>query len=77
VTSKVAIGLEYYASLGPVGHFDRGRDQQQQLFPVLDLDLGPRWEFNAGVGFGLTPSTDRLIVKIMLGYRFDWGGGHK
>jgi len=77
VTSKVAIGLEYYGSLGPLGHFDRSRDQQHQLFPVLDLDLGPRWEFNAGVGFGLTPSTDRLIVQMILGYRFDWSGGHK
>jgi hypothetical protein len=78
VTPKVAIGLEYYGALGPVTHFDPGRDQQHQLFPVIDLDLGPKWEFNFGVGFGLTPSTDRLIVKMILGYRFEWGGGaHK
>ena len=78
VTPKVAIGLEYYGALGPVTHFDRAHDQQHQLFPVIDLDLGPKWEFNAGVGFGLTPSTDRLIIKMILGYRFDWGGGgHK
>jgi hypothetical protein len=44
---------------------------------VIDLDLGPKWEFNAGVGFGLTPSTDRLIIKMILGYRFDWGGGER
>jgi hypothetical protein len=73
VTPKVAVGLEYYGALGPVTHFDRRRDQQHQLFPVIDLDLGPKWEFNLGVGFGLTPSTDRLIVKMILGYRFDWG----
>jgi len=78
VTPKVAIGLEYYGALGPVTNFDRGRDQQHQLFPVIDLDLGPKWEFNFGVGFGLTPSTDRLIIKMILGYRFEWGGGtHK
>src|SRR5207244_12829462 len=52
VTPKVAIGLEYYGALGPVTNFDRGRDQQHQLFPVIDLDLGPKWEFNFGVGFG-------------------------
>jgi len=74
-TPTVAIGLEYYGSLGRVTHFDRPRDQQHQLFPVIDLDLGPRWEFNAGIGFGLTPSTDRLIVKMILGYRFNWAGG--
>src|SRR6266478_3562155 len=77
VAPKVALGLEYYGSLGPVTHFNRAHDQQHQLFPVIDLDLGPKWEFNFGVGFGLTPSTDRLIVKMILGYRFDWGGGHK
>jgi hypothetical protein len=78
VTPKAAIGLEYYGALGPVTHFDRTHDQQHQLFPVIDLDLGPKWEFNAGIGFGLTPSTDRLIFKMILGYRFDWGGdGHK
>jgi hypothetical protein len=44
---------------------------------VLDLDLGPRWEFNFGVGAGLTPSTDRLIVKLILGYRFDLSSGSR
>jgi hypothetical protein len=78
LTPKVAIGVEYYGALGPVTHFDRAHEQQHQLFPVIDLDLGPKWEFNAGIGFGLTPSTDRLIIKMILGYRFDWGGGgHK
>ena len=75
VTPKVALGLGYYGALGPVTHFDSGRDQQHQLFPVIDLDLGPKWEFNFGIGFGLTPSTDRLTIKMILGYRFDWGGG--
>jgi hypothetical protein len=77
VAPKVALGLEYYGSLGPVTHFNRAHDQQHQLFPVIDLDLGPKWEFNFGVGFGLTPSTDRLIVKMILGYRFEWAGGEQ
>jgi hypothetical protein len=70
VVPKVAIGLEYYGAVGPVGNWDRGRDQEHQIFPVVDIDFGPRWEFNAGVGIGLTPSTDRFIVKMILGYRF-------
>jgi len=77
VTPKVAVGLEYYGALGPVTNIDRPRDQQHQLFPVIDLDLGPKWEFNLGVGFGLTPSTDGLIVKMILGHRFDWGRGKR
>jgi len=70
LTKKVALGVEYYSSLGAIGHFDSWKEQQHQLFPALDLNLSPRWEFNFGVGFGLTPSTDDLIVKLILGYRF-------
>jgi hypothetical protein len=70
VTDKVTGGLEYYGSIGPFTGFDPVRKQQHQIFPVIDLNLGPRWEFNAGIGVGLTPSTDTLILKVILGYRF-------
>ena len=70
VTKVVSAGVEYYGSLGPVGHFSSPGDQQQQIFPVLDLNLSPRWEFNFGVGFGLTRSTDDLVIKLILGYQF-------
>ncbi len=72
VTRKVAGGFEYYGSLGPVTGFDPLRDQQQQLFPTIDLNLSPKWEFNFGVGVGMTRSTDHLIAKMILGYRFDF-----
>lgn len=70
VTKVVALGAEYYASLGPIGGFSAWSDQQQQIFPVIDLNFSPDWEFNFGVGFGLTGSTDGLIIKMILGYRF-------
>ncbi len=44
--------------------------QQQQIFPVIDLRLSPKWEVNPGVG--VTRSTDHLIGKVILGYRFDF-----
>lgn len=67
---RVTVGLEYYGALGPVTGFDPLRDQQQQILPALDLDLGPRWEFNFGVGVGVTQATDHLLIKAILGYRF-------
>jgi hypothetical protein len=70
VTRWVAVGVEYYASLGPVSHFDPWDQQQQQIFPTLDFNVSPDWEINFGVGFGLTHSTDDLIVKLILGRRF-------
>ena len=72
LTPKVSAGLEYYGGIGPVTAVDPLRQQQHLLFPVLDLDLGPQWECNFGVGIGLTPETDRLLLKLILGYRFNW-----
>ena len=34
--------------------------------------MSPQWEINLGVGVGLTRSTDHLIVKLILGYRFNF-----
>ncbi len=70
VTKKVNAGLEYYGALGPVTGFDRLHDQQQQIIPCIDLNLSPNWEFNAGVGVGVTAGTDHLLVKMIIGYRF-------
>ncbi len=72
LTPKVSAGLEYYGSLGSLRGFDPLSEQQQQIFPVIDLNLAPQWEIDFGLGFGLTPSTDRVIAKMILGYRFNF-----
>lgn len=69
----VSGGLEYYGSLGPVGNPDPLAEQQQQIFPSVDLNVSPDWELNFGVGWGLTHSTDHLIIKAIIGRRFNWG----
>jgi hypothetical protein len=71
-TKRIAGGLEYYASYGPITGFLPLREQQQQFFPTVDLDLGPEWEFNFGVGVGTTASTDHLIIKCIIGRTFSW-----
>ncbi|HYA97088.1 MAG TPA: transporter [Methylomirabilota bacterium] len=71
-TKKISAGLEYYGALGPVAGFDPVRDQEHQVFPVVDLNVSPKWEINFGVGVGVTRSTDHLIAKMILGYRFDF-----
>ena len=73
LTKRVDFGLEYYGSLGPVTGFDLLRDQQQQILPAIDVDFGPDWEFNFGVGIGVTQSTEHLLVKMIIGRRFNFG----
>ncbi len=74
-TKKINAGLEYYGSLGPIGNFDPLFLQEQQIVPAIDLNLSPKWEFNFGVGVGVTRGTDHLLMKMILGRRF--GGGSK
>lgn len=72
-TKKVTGGVEYYASYGELGAFDPLHNQQQQIFPAIDLNLSPKWEVNFGVGIGPTAATDRWIVKGIIGRRFTFG----
>jgi hypothetical protein len=65
-------GLEYYGDFGPVGNIDSFRNQQQQFFPAIDLNVSPDWEINLGFGIGVTASTDSWIWKAIIGRRFDW-----
>ncbi len=71
-TKVITAGLEYYGAVGPVLGFDPLAEQQQQFFPSLDLNVSPEWELNFGVGWGVTRSTDHLIVKAIIGRRFTW-----
>ena len=38
---------------------------------AIDVDFGKNWEFNFGVGVGVTQATDHLLVKAIVGYRFN------
>jgi len=73
-TKKIAGGLEYYGSVGPVTGFSPWNHQHHQFFPSIDLDVSPKWEINFGVGYDVSNPSDRLIVKFILGRRFSWGG---
>ena len=72
-TKTVAGGVEYYADYGSIRDVAPLHDQQQQIFPAIDLNVSPKWEINFGVGVGPTAATDHWIVKGILGRRFDWG----
>jgi len=63
------IGLEYYADFGEIGNFAKLADQQHTLFAVTDFKLGV-FDVDFGVGYGLTPASDRWVVKTIIGYAF-------
>jgi hypothetical protein len=69
VAKRVNVALEYYGGFGPFGQFPAIQRTEQQLMPAINLDFGDDWEFNAGIGFGLTNPTDHLLGKIIMGRR--------
>jgi hypothetical protein len=70
--NKVALGLEYYGSLGQLDHVPGIAQQNHALFAVADLDIDPKWEINFGPGWGLTQATDAFVFKIIVGRRITW-----
>jgi hypothetical protein len=67
----IAIGLEYFAGLGPITAFVPWSQQDQYLFETIDLISVPRWEVNVGIGEGLSAASDDWVGKLNLGY--EWG----
>lgn len=72
-TKVITGGIEYYADYGNITNIASLHDQQQQIFPAIDLNVSPKWEINFGVGVGPTAATDHWIIKGIIGRRFDWG----
>ncbi|HEX3502097.1 MAG TPA: hypothetical protein VHU22_01755 [Xanthobacteraceae bacterium] len=68
-------GFEYYADFGKFGDFLPFEQQQHTLFAVTDFKLGV-FDVDFGVGYGLTPASDRWVVKTIIGYAFPVPGGN-
>lgn len=69
VTKRLNFALEYYGSFGPVSALEPFKQTEQELFPAINYDFGPDWEFNLGAGIGLTSVTDRVLLKMIVGRR--------
>jgi hypothetical protein len=63
---NLAVGVEYYTDLGPLQNWLPFNEQQYNIYAVVDFKNG-RFDVNAGVGYGLTPGSDRLMAKMIIG----------
>ncbi len=70
VSHKVNLALEYYGSFGPLFDFEAFRNTEQELFPAINYNFGPDWEFNLATGIALTSHTDVVGLKMIIGHRF-------
>jgi hypothetical protein len=73
LSKDLAFGLEYYTDLGRPGSFLPFEQQAHQLFGVVDFKIGAV-DVDFGLGYGLTPGSDRLVAKTILTYALPVAG---
>jgi hypothetical protein len=69
VSPELALGLEHYADFGQLRHIDPGEQREHNLFGVLDIARN-QFDLEAGLGFGLTPASDKVILKTIVAHTF-------
>ena len=62
---KWAVAAEEYADYGPLHQFYPASEQSHQIYAVID-HAAKIVNIEFGVGFGLTSSSDKLTLKLML-----------
>ena len=61
-------GIEIYGKMGEFSHLKEWKEQRHVIFPTVDLFIGPRLHWHAGLGFGLTKASDKITFKSILSY---------
>jgi hypothetical protein len=66
----LSLGLEYYGALGPLQNVPPLAQQQHYLFEVFNVLAFRGWEIQFGIGEGLTPASNAIVFKRILGREF-------
>jgi hypothetical protein len=70
VAPGIAMGGEYYNTVGTLANHLPGDQQERSFFLVMDFDRKP-WVFNVGIGHGLTAASDNWTVKAIFEIPFN------
>lgn len=70
VQPRIVPSLEYYSFEGSLWNWLPLQEQVHQFYPGVDLKLRENLLWNVGVGWGATPSGNRLVYKTRLEFSF-------
>ncbi len=62
---KWATSIEEYSDYGPLHQFQSASDQYHEIYAVVDR-TSKMLDVQFGVGFGLTPASDKVTLKLIL-----------
>jgi hypothetical protein len=68
---RIALGLEYYGSIGPLASPLPPRQEAHYIYETFELVEVPNFELNIGIGEGLTPASAGIVMKAIVGYTFE------
>jgi len=66
LSEKWAVAAEEYADYGPLRQIYSVSEQSHQIWAVVNRGSKKWVDIEAGIGFGLTSSSDRVTVKFMV-----------
>jgi hypothetical protein len=69
IKQDYAVGLESYNGTGSINTPLRTAQQNQNLYMVLDTDIGG-FDLNLGIGRGFTPISDKWVAKAIVSIPF-------
>ena len=72
VTKKANLGFEYFGNTGKIFNPYKLPTQEHQLYLAIDLFIHPLYEFNFGIGKGLTNVSNGTTLKCYVGRRINW-----
>jgi hypothetical protein len=70
ITEAYAVAIEHYADYGSIRSTVPFNRSYQELFAVADYRLNEANSFEFGAGFGLTNSSDRMLLKLIVNHNF-------
>jgi hypothetical protein len=67
--ANYSLGFEAYNDLGTLNNLGHLSQQSEVLYGVVDAEI-KSFDLNFGVGRGLTPASDRWVLKLIVGVRY-------
>jgi hypothetical protein len=64
---ELSPAVEFYGGIGFIDDSEPLKQQQHYIFPLFWGELPKGVEYSVGPGFGLTPGSDRVLVKLNFG----------
>lgn len=61
-------GIEFYGKMGEIADLKAFSDQSHYVFPTVDIFIGQRLQWHAGIGFGLTDVSDKVTLKSITSF---------